>query len=94
MKELGKILKKARLETGLTQIELSRMAGLSLKEVQKIEWGKANPTLRTLAKFASKLSGASFKLGSKQTTVKVFITRGKLPERRAWMWNGGSSSTA
>ena len=84
MKELGRRLKKARLESGVTQLELSQMVGLSLKEVQKIEWGKANPTLRILTKLARKLSGLQFKVG-KNTGVKISITNGKLPLKDEWM---------
>ena len=41
-------VKSARLQLGITQAELSQLSGLSLPIVQKLEYGLANPSLKTL----------------------------------------------
>jgi transcriptional regulator with XRE-family HTH domain len=45
---LGKNLKRLREARGLTQPELAEAANLSVKMVQKIEYGNTNPSTKTL----------------------------------------------
>lgn len=44
LQQLGYVLRTARLERGLKQIEVAQGAGLSESQVSEIETGKANPT--------------------------------------------------
>jgi transcriptional regulator with XRE-family HTH domain len=47
---------EVRVQSGLTQEEFAeRVAGVGLKYYQRIEAGRANMTVLTLAKFASRL---------------------------------------
>lgn len=49
---LGAALADARRAAGLTQDELARRAGKKQADISKIENGKNEPTLQTLANFA------------------------------------------
>lgn len=42
------LLKRNRLDWGLSQVELAQASGVSLPTIQNIESGKANPSLSTL----------------------------------------------
>jgi len=46
---LGKIIREARIEKGLSQKELASLAGIKQPDISKIEDGKKNITLKTLA---------------------------------------------
>ena len=52
---LGKRLKIARIERGLSQAEISKKVGISVNYVSLIENGKKFPSLRTLANLAEHL---------------------------------------
>jgi predicted transcriptional regulator len=54
-RELGMLILKRRLEFGLTQKELARLAGTSQNRIYLIESGDANPTLDTLQRLAGAL---------------------------------------
>lgn len=43
---------KARIETGLTQKQLSERTGISQADISRIERGTANPSLHTLQRLA------------------------------------------
>lgn len=43
--QVGPVLREYRLERGLTQEELARRAGLSMRYVSLVETGKNNPTM-------------------------------------------------
>jgi transcriptional regulator with XRE-family HTH domain len=49
-------LKQARIQLGLTQVELAQQSGVSLLTVQNIENGRANPSLETLEALAKSLN--------------------------------------
>lgn len=57
MRELriGAIIKSIRLEKGIKQIELARMAGISNTYLSDIESGRTVPSLKTLTKIAHAL---------------------------------------
>lgn len=60
---LGKRIREARKECGLTQQELADQTGLAIKTVQDIEKGRKNPTYETLARLLERLGmspGAAF----------------------------------
>jgi predicted transcriptional regulator len=46
---------EARESTGITQKELSRRSGIHQGDISKLENGNANPSLRTLRRFAKAL---------------------------------------
>lgn len=43
----------ARIETGLTQKELSERTGIAQSDISKLENGNANPSIRTLKRLAN-----------------------------------------
>lgn len=45
----------ARIETGLTQQQLSERTGISQADISRIECGTANPSLKTLQRLATAL---------------------------------------
>lgn len=53
--KIGAIIKKMRLEKGIKQIELARMAGISNTYLSDIESGRTIPSLKTLTKIARAL---------------------------------------
>ncbi|MFI3300025.1 MAG: helix-turn-helix transcriptional regulator [Candidatus Gastranaerophilales bacterium] len=53
---LGKNLKKIRLENGLTQEVLAEKVGVHPTYVGKIEIGKCNPSVKILFKFSRALN--------------------------------------
>ena len=46
----------ARQEAGMSQQELSKIAGVTQADISKIENGKGNPSVRTLRKLATALN--------------------------------------
>jgi predicted transcriptional regulator len=52
----GSVLKKLRVDTGLTQRQLSRLAGLSQAHIAKIEGGNVDPRLSTVNKILQVLT--------------------------------------
>lgn len=54
-KKLGKLIKDARTEKGLTQASLAEFAGISASEIGKIERGEKEPSQDTLKKMAKPL---------------------------------------
>lgn len=57
----GSILKKMRLEAGLTQTQLAKMAGVSQAHIAKIEGEKVDPRLSTVNKILQVLVGGKGK---------------------------------
>lgn len=53
---LANALIKARKEKGITQVELSRLTGISQPDISKIERALCNSSLETVAKLAEGLS--------------------------------------
>jgi transcriptional regulator with XRE-family HTH domain len=51
----GRVLRKLRKETGLTQEELGLEAGLQRKFISSLELGEKEPSLATVFKLASAL---------------------------------------
>jgi transcriptional regulator with XRE-family HTH domain len=52
---VGRNVRRARIEKGLTQEELAERAGTSQFYVSSLEAGRRNPTIGTLASLASAL---------------------------------------
>lgn len=55
LKKLGKKIKAARNETGLTQKDVAERAGTSTNHYAQIEQGRANPSFLLLTKIAKVL---------------------------------------
>lgn len=55
MLSFGKNLKKARKEQSLTQEDLARNSGIALSQISRIETGKLNITISTIALLATAL---------------------------------------
>lgn len=56
LSDLGRRIAEVRADAGLTQEEFAeRVARISLKYLQRIEAGRANMTVLTLAKFAARI---------------------------------------
>ncbi len=49
---VGERLKQARLQLGVSQMELANLAGMNVANYGKIERGAGNPTLDTLVRLA------------------------------------------
>ena len=62
---IGKQIKERRTTLGITQQDLSELAGISPNTLYKIERGQANPSLRVLIKIAEVL-GMELKLEIKK----------------------------
>ena len=52
---LGREVRRARIDSGLTQAQLYEMTGISQTLIGRIESGKANPRLETLERIADAL---------------------------------------
>lgn len=55
MNEIFEILQKRREVLGLSQRDLSEMSGVSLRTINAIENGSANPSIEVLGKIAEQL---------------------------------------
>ncbi len=56
MKAFGSNLKRIRLDQGMTQEELANKADIAFSSVARIEAGKINTTISTLARLAKTLN--------------------------------------
>ena len=65
---IGKQIKERRTTLGITQQDLSELAGISPNTLYKIERGQANPSLRVLVKIAEVL-GMELKMEVKRTLM-------------------------
>lgn len=68
----GSLIKKLRIEAGLTQKKLAELAGVSQAHVAKIEHGKVDPRLSTINKILHVL------VEGKQKKCKDIMTKGVL----------------
>ena len=53
--EFGLLLKELRGKKGITQEKLAELSGVDYKYIQKLEYGKYNPTIDKLIKIAKAL---------------------------------------
>lgn len=65
---IGKQIKERRTTLGITQQDLSELAGISPNTLYKIERGQANPSLRVLIKIVEVL-GMELKMEVKRTLM-------------------------
>lgn len=63
---LGETIKERRVFLRLNQEDLMEMSGISTKTIQKIEKGKANPSIQTLYKLLNVL-GMNFEITVNKT---------------------------
>lgn len=68
----GTMLKKLRIEAGLTQRKLAELVGVSQAHIAKIEQGKVDPRLSTVNKILQVLTGG------KERRCKDIMTEGVL----------------
>ncbi|RJS86943.1 CBS domain-containing protein [Candidatus Bathyarchaeota archaeon] len=73
----GSILKKMRLEAGLTQSQLAKMVGVSQAHIAKIEGEKVDPRLSTVNKILEILTDRKRKRCSEIMTRDVIVTNPK-----------------
>ena len=59
---VGRIIMRARIENGLSQKDLAFKAGMNQSDISRIEEGKQNVTLETLASLCKVLNIKSIKL--------------------------------
>ena len=55
LEHIGQVIRKRRELLGLLQPQLSSISGISIRTIQLVELGKANPSLETLIKIADPL---------------------------------------
>ena len=55
LKKVGKNIKKIRISKGITQVDLAYMCDFEKANMNRIESGNNNPTIRTLLKIANAL---------------------------------------
>ena len=55
LEHIGQVIRKRRELLGLLQPQLSSISGVSIRTIQLVELGKANPSLETLIKIADPL---------------------------------------
>lgn len=65
---MGDTIRKRRELLGLLQPQLASISGVSIRTIQLVELGKANPSLDTLIKIADPL-GLTIKLSLKETGI-------------------------
>lgn len=53
--QFGVNLRRLRLEAGLTQMELANRSGMDMAEISRLELGKRDPRLSTVARVAGAL---------------------------------------
>ena len=73
----GSILKKMRLEAGLTQSQLAKMVGVSQAHIAKIENEKVDPRLSTVNKILEILMSKKRRKCSEIMTRDVIVTNPK-----------------
>ena len=64
-----KQLKKVRVQTGITQSHLARIAGVSQSIVAKLESGKVDPTFSTIVSLSNALNSSIATRGKKASDV-------------------------
>ncbi|MEM1586132.1 MAG: CBS domain-containing protein [Candidatus Bathyarchaeia archaeon] len=78
----GSLLKKLRLEAGLTQSELARLIGVSQAHIAKIEGGKVDPRLSTVNKILQILTSKHGKKCGEIMTREVIVASPKEKVRK------------
>ena len=73
----GSILKKMRLEAGLTQSQLAKMVGVSQAHIAKIEGEKVDPRLSTVNKILEILTSEKRRRCNEIMTRNVIVTNPK-----------------
>jgi transcriptional regulator with XRE-family HTH domain len=70
--EIGQVVRQRRETLGLLQSQLAFISGVSLRTLQLVESGKANPSIDTLIKIADPL-GLTLQLVLKDLSTKEQI---------------------
>ena len=55
IRKVGEAIKKARKEQGITQMDLADACNFEKQNMQRLESGRTNPTIKTLLKIARAL---------------------------------------
>lgn len=84
---VGELLKKTRLDAGMTQKELAEKCGMADSAIRKYESGKVVPKIGTLQKLAdalgvslSELYPREFIFNSKTQTFEPILAKEKAPQ--------------
>jgi transcriptional regulator with XRE-family HTH domain len=73
--EIGQVIRQRREMLGLLQSQLAVISGISLRTLQSVETGKANPSIETLMEIADPL-GLTLTLVLKDLSKKDEIIYG------------------
>jgi transcriptional regulator with XRE-family HTH domain len=76
-REIGRRVRAARMQAGLTQEDAAATAGIDWRRWQRIENGAVNPTVRTLARVATAIGSTFWALLAPPTPVEEPARRGK-----------------
>lgn len=77
--EIARVVKNARLKKALTQKELSELAGISLRSLQRIENAAVSPRLYTLSRLAEHIN---LEMDSAPQFSMVSESSGSLPVKQ------------
>lgn len=72
IKKIGEKIKKMRISKGMSQVDLANLCGFEKTNMNRIEAGNTNPTIKTLLNICHHLNIKLFDLLPNNTTMPKF----------------------